>query len=260
MSGAPQLIGRIAALNRYPVKSMAGVALDEAQLGWHGLAGDRRYAFRRIADRSGFPWLTASKFPRLVLYRPLGVDDASGEPLPTHVRTPDGRELELGSDELRAEIAEQSRFDVDLMKLKNGIFDDAAVSLITAATAQGVCVGAGVDGDARRFRPNVVIETDASQPFGEDAWVGGTLAFGDDGPAVSVTMRDLRCMMINLDPDSARQDAAVLKTVVGMNATNAGVYGTVVHTGMLRVGQEVRLVRAELPALLSVANPTGATA
>ena len=253
MNGAPQPIGRIAALNRYPVKSMAGVSLEEAQLGWHGLAGDRRFAFRRLTDRSGFPWLTASKFPRLILYRPFGSDGASPEPLPTHVRTPDGRELELGSDELRAEIAEQSRFDVELMKLKQGIFDDAPVSLITAATAQGVCVGAGVESDARRFRPNIVIETDASQPFGEDAWVGGTIQFGDEGPAVSVTMRDTRCMMINLDPDSARQDASVLKTVVGMNATNAGVYGTVVRSGTLHVGQEVRLIPAigiqPLPAI-----------
>ena len=241
-------IGRIAALTRYPVKSMAGVALDAAQLGWHGLAGDRRFAFRRVGDQSGFPWLTASRFPGLILYRPIGANDESGDTPPTHVLTPDGRELELGGEELRAEIAERSRFDVELLKLKNGIFDDAAVSLIANATADAVCLEAGVGGDARRFRPNILIETEGAQPFGEDAWVGGTLTFGDDdGAAVNVIMRDLRCMMINLDPDSARQDGAVLRTVVGMNATNAGVYGTVVRTGMLRVGQPVRLARAQAP-------------
>ena len=40
---------------------------EEAQLvatiGWHGLDGDRRFAFRRIGDASGFPWLSASKLP-----------------------------------------------------------------------------------------------------------------------------------------------------------------------------------------------------
>ena len=44
-------IGVIAALFRYPVKSMAGESLDSADLGWHGLDGDRRLAFRRLEDR-----------------------------------------------------------------------------------------------------------------------------------------------------------------------------------------------------------------
>lgn len=52
-------IGQIKAIFRYPVKSMAGEQLDSANLGWHGLDGDRRFAFRRIADKGGFPWLTA---------------------------------------------------------------------------------------------------------------------------------------------------------------------------------------------------------
>lgn len=37
---------------------------------------------------------------------------------------------------------------------------------------------------------------------------------------------DVRCMMINLDPDTAAKDARVMKTVVGLNQNNAGVYGT----------------------------------
>jgi MOSC domain-containing protein YiiM len=49
-------------------------------------------------------------------------------------------------------------------------------------------------------------------------------------------------MMINLDPDTGTQDARALKTVVRLNNNNAGVYGTVVQTGMIRVGQPVSLV------------------
>ncbi len=49
-------------------------------------------------------------------------------------------------------------------------------------------------------------------------------------------------MMINLDPDTARQDGRVLKTVVRLNATNAGVYATVVRPGPIQVGQTVRLI------------------
>ena len=58
-------IGHVEAIFRYPVKSMGGERLEVATLGWHGLDGDRRLAFRRMDDRSGFPWLSASKLPDL---------------------------------------------------------------------------------------------------------------------------------------------------------------------------------------------------
>jgi len=62
----------VEAIFRYPVKSMAGQRLEVANLGWHGLKGDRRLAFRRmrIDDRSGFPWLSASKLPDLLRFAP----------------------------------------------------------------------------------------------------------------------------------------------------------------------------------------------
>lgn len=236
-------LGHIRELVRYPVKSMAGVPTDSALLGFHGLAGDRRFAFRRIGDDSGFPWLSASRLPALILYHPFGLDETSGEPLPTHVRTPDGTEVELRSAELQSEIAERFGGGVELMKLKHGIFDDGAISVISLATMAGISAKAGVELDRRRFRGNIVLDTGDVEPFLEDAWVGGTLLFGDDEPrpAVSVTARDIRCMMINLDPDTAAQDARMMKTAVRLNDNNAGVYGTVVQTGTIRVGQAVRL-------------------
>ena len=56
-------IGRVRSLFRYPVKSMAGVSLEHASLGWHGIEGDRRFAFRRVTEKGGMPWLTASRLP-----------------------------------------------------------------------------------------------------------------------------------------------------------------------------------------------------
>lgn len=237
-------VGRVFELVRYPVKSMAGIVTDSAFLGWHGLSGDRRFAFRRLGDDSGFPWLSASRYPELVTYRPFGLDDSSGEPLPTHVRTPVGMDHELRSAELQREIAGKSGIAVELMKLKHGIFDDAAVSVISLDTIAGIGRAVGSELDRRRFRGNIVLTTDRPGPFLEDSWVGGTLVFGDEEPmpAVSVTARDVRCMMINLDPDTGQQDARVMKTVVGMNANNAGVYGTVVRAGTIYVGQTVSLI------------------
>jgi uncharacterized protein YcbX len=229
---------------------MAGTATESAFLGWHGLTGDRRFAFRRVGDDSGFPWLTASRLPELLLYHPVGLDESTGEPLPTHVRTPAGSHIGLRSAELKAEVAERFGSGVDLMKLKHGIFDEAAVSVISLATIAGIGREAGLDLDRRRFRANVVVETERCEPFLEDGWVGRVLAFGDGDPrpAVSVTMRDARCMMVNLDPETGEQDARVMKTVVRLNKNNAGVYATVVQSGVIRVGDRVNLV-SETPAI-----------
>jgi uncharacterized protein YcbX len=237
-------LGHVRELVRYPIKSMAGTVTESAFLGWHGLDGDRRFAFRRLGDHSGFPWLTASRVPELILYHPCGLDESTGEPLPTHVRTPAGTHVELRSLELQSEIAERFGSSVELMNLKHGIFDEASVSVISLATIAGIGSEAGVDLDRRRFRANVVLETRDREPFLEDGWVGGTLVFGNSEPrpAVSVTARDLRCVMINLDPDTGTQDARVMKTVVRLNKNTAGVYGTVVQTGTIRVGDLVSLV------------------
>jgi hypothetical protein len=86
-------IGHVEAIFRYPGKSMGGERLEAANLGWHGLDGDRRLAFRRMDDRSGFPWLTASKLPDLLLFARQGREDGVQGGLPTHIRTPDGEEM-----------------------------------------------------------------------------------------------------------------------------------------------------------------------
>jgi uncharacterized protein YcbX len=238
-------VGRVSAIFRYPVKSMAGELLDVARLGWHGIEGDRRFAFRRLADKSGTPWLTASKLPQLLLYKPFGFDSKTGELLPTHVRTPEGKEFELQSDELRQEISSRFGGDVELMNLRHGIFDEACISVISLGTVHGIERESARDIDQRRFRPNVVIETNGDGPFAEDSWVGRTLIFGEgtSGPAppaaIGITMKDERCVMVNFDPDTAERDSEVMKTVVRMNENYAGVYATVVSAGELRVGQVV---------------------
>lgn len=233
-------LGHVHELVRYPVKSMAGISTQVAFLGWHGLVGDRRFAFRRVNDNSGFPWLNASRLRELLLYQPLGF----AEDAPTRVRTPEGIELELESEALRDDVAEKFGQTVELMKLKHGIFDEAAVSVINLATISGIAREAERDLDTRRFRPNIVLQTEASEPFLEDGWVGGRLVFGSEaaGPMVNVTMRDERCVMINLDPDTAQSDPHIMKTVVRLNDNCAGVYGTVVRTGEIRVGQAVSLI------------------
>jgi uncharacterized protein YcbX len=235
-------IGHVEAIFRYPVKSMGGERLEVANLGWHGLDGDRRLAFRRIDDPSGMPWLTASRFPDLLLFAPRPEDRAEGD-LPTHIRTPNGKEMAVFGEELAAEVGRLYGAPVHMMHLRNGTFDEANISVIASDTVREIGRLAGRSLDVRQFRPNVVVSLLRSEPFQEDQWLGGVLSFGeaDDAPAIAITMSDARCSMVNLDPDSASSAPEVMKAVVRANQNNAGIYGAVTRIGQLSVGQPVLL-------------------
>ncbi len=232
-------IGHVEAIFRYPVKSMGGERLEVANLGWHGLDGDRRLAFRRMDDRSAFPWLSASKLPDLVLFTAFLRDGDR----PTHIRTPNGEGMPVFGEDLAAEVGRRYGAPVQMMQMKHGIFDEASISVIASDTVREIGRLAGRSLDIRRFRPNVVVRLRRPGPFQEDEWLGGVLSFGEggDGPAITVTMHDVRCSMVNLDPDSASPAPEVLKAVVDANQNNAGIYGAVTRIGRLAVGQSVFL-------------------
>lgn len=240
-------IGNIEAIFRYPVKSMRGERMETANLGWHGIVGDRRLALRRVDNRSGMPWLTASKLPDLLLFTPQGRQDPPDGDLPTHIRTPDDLELPVFGEELAAEIERRYGAPVQMMQLRHGIFDEASISVIASDTVRAIGRLAGRKVDVRQFRPNIVVRLLRPNPFEEDAWVGGVLSFGegDDAPAMAVTMRDERCSMLNLDPDSAASAPEVMKAVVRANQNNAGIYGVVTRVGRLAVGQTIFLRAAD---------------
>ena len=236
-------IGYVEAIFRYPVKSMGGERLEAANLGWHGLEGDRRLAFRRLDDRGGIPWLTASKLPDLLLFAPQRRQGGAQGDLPTHIRTPDGEETPIFGEDLATEVGRRYGSPVQMMHLKNGIFDDATISVIASDTVHEIGRLSGRSLDVRRFRPNVVVRLLRSLPFQEDEWVGSVLSFGegDDAPAITATMRDLRCSMVNLDPDSASLAPEVMKAIVRANQNNAGVYGAVTRVGRVAVAQPILL-------------------
>lgn len=142
---------------------------------------------------------------------------------------------------LAAEIGRRLGAPVQMMRLKHGMFDEAPVSVIATATIREISGLAGLREDVRRFRPNILVRSTRAVPFVEDEWVGGTLTFGDsdDAPAVAVTLRDIRCAMMNFDPDDASTSPEVLKAVVRTHENTAGVYGTVTRVGRVAVGQPV---------------------
>jgi uncharacterized protein YcbX len=237
----PIKVGEVEALFRYPVKSMRGEPLESVDLGWHGLDGDRRLAFRRPGDRSGFPWLTASKLPDLIRFTPERRGPAVAGGLPSHVRTPEGEELAVFGEELAMEIGRRHGSPVEMVHLNRGIFDEASISVIASATVGEIGRLAGQRPDVRRFRPNILVASSRSVPFVEDDWVGGVLSFGEAAEAatICITNRDERCAMVNFDPESAHPAAEMLKAIVQVRDNKAGVYGAVTRQGRLTVGQPI---------------------
>jgi uncharacterized protein YcbX len=157
---------------------------------------------------------------------------------------------------LAAEVGRRYGAPVEMMQMKHGIFDDASLSVIASDTVREIARLAGQRPDVRRFRPNVLVRLLRPAPFQEDEWLGGVLSFGkkddDNAPAIAVTMHDVRCSMVNLDPDTASPAPEMLKAAVRANQNNAGIYGTVTRIGRLAVGQSIFLQKDRTPAVVQM--------
>jgi uncharacterized protein len=230
------VVGRVVSLFRYPVKSMAAQVLDEVDVSWEGLAGDRRWAFIQDGhERSGFPWLTVRELPVMWTYRPSFVDPLRPDKSPTTVRTPTGTEFDVVDPALAAELGAGVR----VIKQERGIFDAFPLSLISTRTVADLGATVGVNLDPLRFRPNLVVEPIDDTPFPEDAWVGSVLRIGD--VRMRVDKRDQRCIMINVDPQTTERNPAVLRALGGDRQACLGVYGSTVTPGRVAVGDLVSI-------------------
>jgi uncharacterized protein len=230
------VVGRVAGLWRYPVKSMAGEKLDAADVSWNGLAGDRRWAFIQAGhERSGFPWLTIREMAELWHYRPRFTDPDRPNGSLTLVRTPSGGEFDVADPALAAELGPGVR----VIKQDRGVFDTMPLSLLTTQTVAGLGQLVGYDLAADRFRPNLLVEA-LTGDFPEEDWVGRTLRIGE------VTMRvdknDQRCVMPTIDPVTLRRDPALLRVIARERQNQVGVYGTTVSPGRVAVGDPVEVV------------------
>jgi uncharacterized protein YcbX len=232
----PEPLGHVRELWRYPVKSMAGEPLEAAQLGWHGLPGDRRYAWVQSEDGSSFPWLTIREISELVHFVPRLVDARRPELSRVEVDTPDGDTVAL--EDLGDRLAGRLGAPVHLMRSARGLFDAFPVSLLSLGTVRSLGAATGMALDPRRFRPNILVETTTGEPHEEDTWVGRAVRIGDTA-TVRLDARDERCVITNVDPDTAERDPRVLREIAQRREACTGVYGSVVTPGEIAVGDPV---------------------
>jgi uncharacterized protein len=229
------VVGYVAALWRYPVKSMAGESLADVEVSWHGLAGDRRWAFiRGWRVRSGFPWLTIRDLPELAHYRPRFAEPDRPDASRTLVRTPSGGELDVACRALAAELGRGVR----VIKQDRGVFDAMPLSLLTTQTVASLGKLVGTDLAVERFRPNLLVDAPGCD-FPEDAWVGRVLRVG--GLRMRVDKHDMRCAVVTIDPATLLRNPAILRAVAQERDNRFGFYGSTVEPGRVAVGDPVEL-------------------
>lgn len=211
----------VAEIWRYPVKSMAGESLEAADMGTLGVTGDRLVQVYDADERV----VTARTHPRLLGHR--GTLGLEGEPRVDgrHWRDPsvlaDVIDIVGPGATLSGEDDPKLRFDV--------------LPLLVATDGAIAAFGR----DRRRLRPNLVIGGVVG--LDERSWPGARLVIGD--VVIHVAGLRGRCVITTFDPDSLAQDPQVLRDIVQRFGGRLALDSTVVQGGILRVGQEVELLR-----------------
>jgi uncharacterized protein YcbX len=280
------VVGTVRSLWRYPVKSMMGEELTASEVTDRGLVGDRAYA---VVDKSTGKVASAKnprKWDKLFDFYTAFIQPPRGpEPTPVRMALPSGgflqtddrdanrvlsrelgREVSLMSAAPEAPSLEEYWPDIEGLAYREAVtdeaiaqsapagtfFDSSAIHLLTTATLDRLreTYPRGRF-EARRFRPNLVVEpASGTAGFVENAWVGRTLAIGDE-VWINILVPCARCVMTTLAQGDLPNDPGILRAAaqhnkvmiapLGQAMPSVGVYAAVVRRGAVRRGDPVRL-------------------
>ncbi|HEX6046389.1 MAG TPA: MOSC domain-containing protein [Pyrinomonadaceae bacterium] len=276
------IIGTVESLWRYPVKSMGGMEEPEVFVGFAGVYGDRRYAFRSSAARKGFPYLNANVQQEMLLYLPQyrdreraakpsnlveaeiiapGANPANGdeEDMALDVILPTCEVVAVEDPVLIERLREGLSEDTELRLVRSdrALTDCRPVSLISLQTIAQIESELGMAMDKRRFRANIYFDFGSGGGGGSASGFGAGSGFGsgfgeDDfvgrrmrlgsKATVMVLERDPRCKMISLDPDTGEHNPEVLRRVAQEHDACAGVYCAVLVEGLVKKGDPIELL------------------
>ncbi len=235
-------VGIVSDLWCYPVKSFRGQRDRRAFLSPFGFLGDRRCAVLAVSD-----WqpLTARRVPMLLGYGATFINGERGEDVA--VQMPGGHTVRWDDPALATEIGEFLERDVRLVQSATGIHDAAPVHVITEASVQQMADWMLDDVDRRRFRANVIVETDDGRPFVEADWPGHRIALGHEA-IVDVLVGTERCAITTYDPDTLDRNTEVVVAIARERENMFGVYCRVVRGGWVQVGDRVTIGRVPVRA------------
>jgi uncharacterized protein YcbX len=248
------LVGTVAQVWRYPVKSMQGEQVERLELGLGGAAGDRTLA---VVDPAARKVLSAKR------HAPLLEASARVEGGDVVVTLPDGSEHAAGDPGVHAALSAWLDREVRLeapptdgvypMEMYSGMSDEAtpvfdwpgppgtwldladAHWLTTASLAAAAALHPAGQWDVRRFRPTALFDVPGST-FAEDAW-----GLVDVGSARSeVLMPTMRCSMPSRAQPGLGRDMAIGTTLRDQHDNNLGLYAKIVTAGTIAVGDAVQ--------------------
>jgi uncharacterized protein YcbX len=267
-------IGTLAAIHRYPVKSMMGEELNAATVGSKGVLGDRIFSLADPASGKVASAKNPSKWPQLFSFRAVFTEPFdNGVFPPARITFPDGSSL-LTKDQnleskLSATLGKPVKFlsgaplsgtleeywpDIDGLARRDVIteeampaetfFDCAVIHILTTATINSLSK-AYPEGrfESRRFRPNFVIET-SPEILGypeNDEWNEKVLAIGND-VKIKITGPCGRCVMTTLPQSDLPKDIGILKAAAAHNQARVGAYASVLQGGTIRAGDAIKIV------------------
>jgi uncharacterized protein len=278
------LVGKISELWRYPIKTMQGEMLETATIAKKGLVGDRSFALidkssgRIISAKNPRKWGNVFKFSAKTL---AAADD--GNLLPkVSITFPDGETIFADDEDVNEILSEKIERSVVLIsqvpenaaveKLsleeeESGIgdtpssleklspfdfFDGGRLHILTTSALNRL-QAIHEDGtyDARRFRPNIVINSDDTD-YGTDVSLGMEKNWDDlileigDTVRLKVTKHTVRCIMTTLAQDNLPKDNQILKTIDKENNGYLGVYTQTLEPGSVKMGDQVWMIGSRL--------------
>ena len=256
---------------RYPVKSMMGEELNASHVSQGGLTGDRAYAlvdqvtgkvasaknprkWGKLFDfRASFvePPIIGAKMPNVRITLPDGnvvtsgqhdADSLVSQALDAQVRLTTPSMERPSYEEYWPDIEGLSNRDkvTEEMMPPQTFFDLAPIHVLTTATTDRLR-DLYPEGrfEARRFRPNIVIEPfPVVRDFVENGWVNRVLRIGEV-VRLKITKLCGRCVMTTLAQGDLPRDSGILRTVARHNQVHAGAYASVEHSGNIKRGDPV---------------------
>ena len=258
-AAADSRFGKVAALWRFPVKSMGGEELDQVSVSANGLLGDRALALIDVETESVVSAKSVRLFPDVLQCRAAFVEppDAGKALPPVRIALPSGESVRSDSPHVDQVLTAHFRRQVRLARADDpaasaatqagAFFDLYPLSVVTTATLARLNeLSPQSRFDARRFRMNVVVGSPESG-FVENEWIGREIAVG---AAVRLRLErpDLRCVMTTLPQGDLPNDPEILRAIVRHNPMHVGsqgpfpcvgAYAVVEAAGLLKKGDRV---------------------